>query len=80
MRSGFYDLAKTNAPIAAETLRRIAALYQIEARVRGKSAMQRLAVRQAESNPLVTELRGWFEAQIAECLLAGQPPRRSGMH
>jgi len=61
---GFYDLAKTKAPIATETLRRIAALYEIEARVRGKSATDRLAVRQAESKPLVTELRTWFEAQI----------------
>ena len=66
VRRGFYDLAKTKAPIATETLRRIAALYEIEARVRGKSASDRLAVRQAESKPLVTELRTWFEAQIAK--------------
>jgi transposase len=66
VRRGFYDLAKTKAPIAVETLRRIAALYEIEARVRGKSAADRLAVRQAESKPLVTELRIWFEAQIAK--------------
>ena len=54
------------APIAMETLQRIAALYEIEARVRGKSAADRLAARQAESKPLVTELRIWFEAQIAK--------------
>jgi transposase len=66
VRRGFYDLAKTKAPIAVETLRRISALYEIEARVRGKSATDRLAVRQAESKPLVTELRIWFEAQIAK--------------
>ena len=47
-------------------MRRIAALYEIEARVRGKSAADRLAVRQAESKPLVTELRIWFEAQLAK--------------
>ena len=35
MRRGFYDLAKAKAPIAMETLQRIAALYEIEARVRG---------------------------------------------
>ena len=34
--------------------------------VRGNSAADRLAVRQAESRPLVTELRVWFEAQIAK--------------
>ena len=66
VRRGFYDLAKAKAPIAMEALQRIAALYEIEARVRGKSAADRLAVRQAESKPLVTELRIWFEAQIAK--------------
>jgi transposase len=66
VRRGFYDLAKAKAPIAMEALQRIAALYEIEARVRGKSANDRLAVRQAESKPLVTELRIWFEAQSAK--------------
>jgi transposase len=66
VRRGFYDLAKAKAPIATETLQRIAALYEVEARVRGNSAADRLAARQAESKPLVTELRIWFEAQIAK--------------
>jgi len=66
VRRGFYDLAKAKAPIATETLQRIAALYEIEARVRGKSAADRLVVRQIESRPLVTELRVWFEAQLAK--------------
>src|SRR4051794_994352 len=65
VRRGFYDLAKSKAPIATEALKRIAALYESEARVRGKSAADRLVVRQAESKPLVTELRVWFEAQLA---------------
>src|SRR5271166_3169995 len=47
VRRGFYDLAKTKAPIATEALQRIAALYEIEARVRGKSPADRLAVRHA---------------------------------
>ena len=65
VRRGFYDQAKTGtAPIATEALRRIAALYQIEARVRGKSQAERLALRQAESRPLVTDLRAWFEIQL----------------
>ena len=66
VRRGFYDLAKTKAPIAIEALKRIAALYEIEAGIRGKSAADRLALRQAESKPLVAELRVWFEAQIAK--------------
>jgi transposase len=66
VRRGFYDLAKTKAPIATEALRRIAALYEIEARIRGNSAADRQIVRQAESKPLVTDLRAWFEAQLAK--------------
>jgi transposase len=53
LRREFYDLAKAETPIATETLSRIAALYQIEAGIRGESAERRLAVRQAESRPLV---------------------------
>ena len=66
VRRGFYDLAKAKAPIAMEALQRIAMLYAIEARVRGKSAADRLVVRQAERKPLVAELRVWFEAQIVK--------------
>ena len=67
VRRGFYDLAKTKtAPIATEALKRIGALYEIEARVRGKSEAERLAVRQAESRLLVLALRGWFEQQLAK--------------
>ncbi len=66
VRRGFYDLAKTKAPIAMEALERIAALYAIEARIRGNSAAERLAVRQADSKPLVADLHVWFEAQIAK--------------
>src|SRR3954453_3191430 len=66
VRRGFYDLAKAKAPIAIEALKRIAALYEIEARVRGKGPADRLAVRQTDSRPLVTELRIWFEAQLAK--------------
>src|ERR1700684_1781263 len=66
VRRGFYDLAKTKAPIAMEALKRIAALYEIEERVRGKSAADRLALRQAESKPLGLDLRVWFEAQIGK--------------
>jgi len=50
VRRGFYDLAKAGAaPIATEALTRIAALYRIEAEVRGKTAADRLAARQAKS-------------------------------
>ena len=67
VRRGFYDLAKTGtAPIATEALQRIAALYRIEAEVRGQPAERRRQVRHARSRPLVTELRAWFEQQLAK--------------
>jgi hypothetical protein len=56
-RRQFFDLAKSPpAPIATEALKRIAELYEIEAEIRGKSAEERLAVRQAKTRPLVASL------------------------
>ncbi len=73
VRRGFYDMAKTKAaPIATEALSRIAALYRIETEIRGTSPEHRHAVRQADSAPLVTDLRAWFETQIAR--LPGRSP------
>ena len=67
VRRGFYDLAKAcHAPTATEALARIAALYRIEADIRGKDAGHRLEVRRAKSRPLVAALRVWFEAQAAK--------------
>jgi transposase len=65
-RRRFYEIAKGgSAPIAEEALRRIADLYKIEARIRGKSAAERREVRQADSKPLVVELKTWLQAQLA---------------
>jgi hypothetical protein len=72
LRREFYDHAKAGAPIAIETLSRIAALYQIEAEIRGMDAGYRLAVRQANSRPLVEDLRTWFEWQLPR--LPGRGP------
>jgi transposase len=67
VRRGFYDLAKPGtSPIATEALKRIAALYEIEARVRGDTPDARRAMRQIESRPLVDDLRRWFEVQLAK--------------
>jgi hypothetical protein len=52
------------APIAHEALERIAALYAIESRIRGRSAEERRAVRQAETKPLVEKLKTWLETQL----------------
>jgi transposase len=65
-RREFYDIAKDgNAPVATEVLQRIAALYRVEDDIRGRSADDRLAVRQARTKPLVDALELWLRQQLA---------------
>jgi transposase len=65
-RRRFYEIAKAgSAPIAEEALRRIAEIYRIETRIRGNSAAERRQVRQAESRPLVADLKAWLQEQLA---------------
>jgi hypothetical protein len=76
-RREFIELAEgKTAPIATEALRRIAALYAIEAEVRGKPPEIRHAIRQAKSRPLVEDLFAWFEAQLAR-LPGGSPTAKA---
>lgn len=56
---------KAGSPIAAAILVRIAALYAIEAEIRGKEAPIRQSVRADRSRPLVTELGDFLRAQAA---------------
>jgi transposase len=73
VRREFIELAKgKTAPIAQETLQRIAALYAVEAELRGKSAETRHAVRQEKSRPLAEDLFAWLSAQLAR-LPGGSP-------
>ena len=66
VRRKFYEIAKAgDAPIADEALRRIAALYAVEAEIRGQDADARRAARDARSRPIVEDLRPWLEAQLA---------------
>jgi transposase len=65
VRRRFYDLAHPGpAPIAAETLLRIAALYRIEDEIRGRSASERRAVRQERSRPLIDVLETWLHMKL----------------
>jgi hypothetical protein len=66
VRRQFYEIqVKTPAPIATEALVRIAALYAIEADIRGLAADERRQARQRRTKPLVDDLRLWLEAQFA---------------
>ncbi|WP_240512312.1 IS66 family transposase [Pseudoruegeria sp. SK021] len=54
---------RDGSEIAAEGLRQIAAIYAIEADIRGTSAGQRLSARQARSAALVETFGTWLQAQ-----------------
>ena len=61
-RRKFFDVhASTQSPSALEALQRIAALYAIEAAIRGRTPDARLATRTAQSAPLFTALRQWLQ-------------------
>jgi transposase len=53
------------SPIAIEIVRRIDALFEIERSINGKSAGERLAIRQMLSRPLVDDLHVYMRAQVA---------------
>lgn len=52
--------------IAKEALERIAALYQIEASIRGDPLEQRKAIRQEQAVPLIDDLETWLHAQLTQ--------------
>ncbi len=55
--------AAKNQSIAEQGLEQIAALYRIEAEIRGLSAGERLAVRQEHSAPLIEAFEAWLRYQ-----------------
>jgi transposase len=64
-RRKFHDIhVATKAPLAEEALLRIAALYEIEAEVRGRSAEDRRLARQQHSKPLVEAMHIWLSEQL----------------
>src|SRR5262249_44131180 len=66
VRRHFYELAQGGAaPIATETLTRLAALYRIEGEIRGRSAAERVAVRQQRSRPLVEAFQPWLREKLS---------------
>ena len=54
------------APMALAAVQRIDALFEIERAINGKTATERLAVRQEHSVPLVTDLEIWLRAERAK--------------
>ena len=56
---------KAGSPIVDEALLRIAAVYKIEAEIRGLPPEQRMAVRQDRSRQLIDQFFTWLSAQAA---------------
>jgi transposase len=66
-RREFFEVHKrTKDAVAAEALRRIGEIYAIEARVRGRPAEERVAVRQVETKPLMAAFWSWLMACLEE--------------
>jgi transposase len=64
-RRKFYEIhVATKSPLAAEALRLIAALYEIEADIRGRAADERRRVRQELSRPLVEAMHTWLNETL----------------
>jgi len=67
VRRKFYDLMEAHkSPIATEAVARIAALYEIENQIRGRSPDERRAVRNERSRPLLDSMREWLEASLSK--------------
>ena len=66
-RRKLFDLARLQkAPIAAEAVKRIDALFAIEREINGLPADERLRVRDERSRPLMVELKTWLGEQRAK--------------
>jgi transposase len=59
------QIRNTKSPIAETALRQIAALYAIEAIVRGAPPEERLAARKEHSAPIIQALKPWLEKQLS---------------
>jgi transposase len=65
-RRKLFKLAEVaRAPLAAEAVRRIDAIFAAERAINGLAAEQRLAIRQAQIAPLVADLETWMREQRA---------------
>jgi len=73
IRRKFVDVhASQGSSIAAEAIQRIAKLYEIEKRVRGKPPPERTALRQAYAKPIFNDLEDWLGSQLTR--ISGKSP------
>jgi len=66
-RRKFHEIHLAHAsPTTTEAIERIAALYAIEAEIRGSTPEIRKTIRQARAQPLLDSLRTWLELTLAK--------------
>ncbi len=65
VRRKFVDLHKAHAsPTAAEAIRRIGQLYELEREIRGRSPAERMRERQQLAEPMLADLKRWLTASL----------------
>ena len=62
----YVSTGRAEGSVAAQALRRIAALYAVEAEVRGQPPDVRRQHRQARAGPLLEELRTWLASMVGK--------------
>jgi transposase len=66
-RRKFYEIHIAQAsPTTSEAIERIAALYAIEAEIRGSTPEIRKSIRQERARPLIDSMHTWLEATLAK--------------
>ena len=66
-RRQFFEIYQSSqSSVAAEALQRIGAVYEIEERIRGLTAAERVVVRQAETKPLLEAFEAWLMQRLDE--------------
>lgn len=69
-RRKFFEIAKAQQPpgLAAEALKWIAKLYEVESDIRTEAPDKKLAVRQAQSVPLLADFKRWLQGHYPRLL------------
>lgn len=55
---------REGSAIAGEAIKRVAALYALEKAARGKTAEERVVLRQAQAKPVFDDLKTWLQQQV----------------
>jgi transposase len=66
-RRKFHEIHMAHpSPITSEAIERIAALYALEAEIRGSTPEVRRTIRQVRARPLLDSMNAWLEATLAK--------------